>query len=58
MGKRIELEDLIEAGVIKPKSPIHAKFKGQSFFAEIDGDGFVLLEGRWDGPGHGIRQAG
>ena len=46
MGKRIKLEDLIEAGIIKPEFPIHAKIKGRNFFAEIDGDGFVLLEGK------------
>ena len=46
MSKRVALEDLIEAEVIKPHFPIHVNFRGQDFSAEIDKDGFVLLEGR------------
>ncbi len=46
MNKRVTLEDLIEAGIIKPPFSIHVGFKGRDFSAEIDKDGFVLLEGK------------
>ena len=46
MSRRVKLENLIEAGIIKPDFPIHANFKGRNFSAEIDRDGFVLLEGK------------
>ncbi len=42
--KRIKLADLIEAGIIKPPFPIHVNFKGKNFSAEIDKDGFVLMD--------------
>ena len=44
--KRIKLIDLIEAGLIKPPFSIHANFKRKDFSAEIDKDGFVLLDDR------------
>lgn len=44
--RRIKLSDLIEAGIIKPPFPIHARFKGKDFKAKIDKDGFVLLAGK------------
>ena len=46
MGKQIRLENLIDAGIIKPEFRIHVSFRGRNFFADVDGDGFVLLEGR------------
>ena len=46
MSIRVKLEDLIEAGIIEPGFPIHAKFKGRNFSAVIDRDGFVLFEGK------------
>lgn len=44
--KRIKLADLIEAGIITPPFPIHVNFKGKDFAAEIDPDGFVLMNGK------------
>lgn len=44
--KRIKLTDLIEAGIIKTPFPIHVKFKSRNFRAEIDPDGFVLMDGK------------
>lgn len=46
MGKRVSLEDLIEAKIIKPPFPIWVKYKGQKFDAEIDQHGFVQMEGK------------
>jgi len=45
-GKRIKLVDLIEAGIIKPLFSIHVTFKGKDFTAEIDKDGFILMDGK------------
>lgn len=44
--KRIKLADLIEARIITPPFPIHVNFKGKDFTAEIDPDGFVLMDGK------------
>lgn len=46
MTKRVTLENLLNAKIIKAPFSIHARFKGQDFFAQIDKDGFVLLEGK------------
>ena len=46
MTKRVTLEDLINANIIKAQFSVHVNFKGYSFSAEIDKDGFVLLEGK------------
>ncbi len=61
MGKRVGVQDLIKAGIIKPRFPIHLNFGGRKFSAEIDGASFVLLDGKRrtltvsdgrTGPGH------
>nr|WP_298522519.1 hypothetical protein [uncultured Halomonas sp.] len=44
--KRIKLSALIEAGIIKPNFPIYVNFRGKDFRAEIDSDGFVLMNGK------------
>lgn len=44
--KRIKLAALIETGIIKPNFPIHVNFRGKGFRAEIDSDGFVLMNGK------------
>ncbi len=31
MGKRVGVQDLIKAGIIKPRFPIHLNFGGQKF---------------------------
>ncbi|MCO7727384.1 hypothetical protein CN884_19320 [Ochrobactrum sp. 30A/1000/2015] len=46
MSKRTNLRDLINAGIIDLPFHIHVCFKGNNFSAEIDKDGFVILEGR------------
>lgn len=46
MTKRVTLEHLLKAKIIKAPFSIHVRFKGQDFSAQIDGDGFVLLEGK------------
>jgi len=46
MSKRITLNELIEVGIITPPFKIHASYKGHDFTAEIDHDGFILLEGK------------
>ena len=45
MVNRPKLKDLIKRKVITPPFKIYAKFKGQEFMAEIDKDGFVILNG-------------
>jgi len=44
--KRIKLADLIEAGIIEAPFPIHVNFKSRYFSAEIDSEGFVLMDGK------------
>ena len=46
MAKRIKLTHLIEKGIIHPPFDIFACFKGHNFAAQIDADGFILLEGK------------
>ena len=46
MSKRVKLEDLIVAEILRPPFAMHVTFKGQDFSAEIDNDGYVLLEGK------------
>lgn len=46
MSKRVTLENLFEAGIVKAPLSIHVHFKGQKFSAEIDKDGFVLFDGK------------
>lgn len=46
MMKRLKLIDLIDSGVIETPLKIHGNFKGKHFNAEIDKDGFVLLNGK------------
>ena len=45
MTERIKLSDLIETGVITPPFAIHVCFKGKTFKAKIDKDGFIILDG-------------
>ncbi|MEM1767488.1 MAG: hypothetical protein QXD86_06055 [Candidatus Bathyarchaeia archaeon] len=45
-NRRIKLGDLIDAGIIKTPFSIYVTFKGKDFYAEIDPDGFVLMEGK------------
>lgn len=45
-SKRIKLINLIESGIINPFFPIYVKFRGREFSAEIDSDGFVLMNGK------------
>lgn len=45
-GKRVKLADLIEAGIIETPFSIHVNFKNRSFSAEVDSDGFVLMDGK------------
>lgn len=46
MGKRLRLIDLIEAGIITPPFKVYCCFKKHEFVAEIDQDGFLMLEGK------------
>lgn len=43
---RLKLSDLIKAGIIKPPLTIYGTYHRKDFTAQIDKDGFVILDGK------------
>lgn len=46
VNPKVELKQIIDAGILTPPLNVHATYRGQTLTAQIDGDGSVIFGGR------------